>query len=84
MGAEYVSTVVRNSYYDDTYEEESVFPLGLIGYRWGSDTWVNQMSVGIGVNVSLKHKVPDNEEAKADDEGPTSMYFVASYEIGIF
>jgi hypothetical protein len=98
VGAEYVSTVVRNSYYTDKckptmlldatcegiYEEESVFPLGLIGYRWGSDTWVNQMSVGIGVNVSLKHKVPDTEEAKADDAGPTSMYFVASYEIGIF
>ena len=82
LGAEYYSGNVFNdstSSSGGNYITKAILAEGLVGYRWGSEGWANQVGAGLAIGFELEFSQPEGGE-----EVFQRVYPVLTYEIEFF
>ena len=77
LGAEYYTQDVLNSSeasYGGHYIVRAVIASGLVCYRWGSESWANQVGAGIGMGFELEFSQPSGGEASFQRIYPALVY----------
>lgn len=78
LGAEYYSQDLLNSESAGDggghYIVKAVIASGLVGYRWGSESWANQVGAGLGVGFELEFSQPEGAAETFQRVYPTLVY----------